>query len=371
MAAGVPSGMARTLKDKLVEANDRPSGFDYLRLTLAVSIVAWHGVLVCYGHPTERLAWQGPIGPFVRFLVPSFFALSGFLVMGSLYRNDLVSFLALRALRIFPALGVELLLSAFLIGMLATALPLADYVTDPGLYLYFGNLIGVVQYELPGVFRNMPAPYVNLQLWTIPFELDCYVALSAAAVIGLHRRPGLLLALALGAGVVLFGYDATVGGLSELRPSGALLILSFLVGAALFALRDRVSFDRVLFAASAILSWVLLARPETQFLAALPVAYCTVCLGVLDPRRLFLLKGADYSYGLYLYGFPIQQMISYLFPDARLWWINVGASLVVASLFAAFSWHVIEKRVLAHRRGLLAALARMNGDTAMLRKASA
>src|SRR5262249_49082197 len=104
-----------TLGARLALANDRPSGFDYLRLGLAVSIIAWHGVVVCYGYASEANLWLGPIGPLGWFLVPSFFALSGFLVMGSLYRNDLLSFLALRGLRIFPALAVELLLSAFII----------------------------------------------------------------------------------------------------------------------------------------------------------------------------------------------------------------------------------------------------------------
>jgi len=327
-----------------------------------VSIIAWHGAVVCGGYDYEARVWQGPIGPVVWFLVPSFFALSGFLVMGSLQRNDLLSFLALRGLRIFPALAVELVLSAFIIGGLLTTLPVTAYFTDTRFFDYFGNLIGIVRYELPGVFQTMPTPAVNLQLWTIPYEFDCYIVLSCLALLGLHRRPGVLLGLVVGLGVAFALHSAATGDLGARRMPmpGPALVFSFLCGAALYALRDRVPFKGSLFVAALVLSWLSLRSLEFHYAAALPVAYVTIYLGLLDPRRLFVLKGADYSYGLYLYGFPVQQTIAYLFPDTRTWAINVLLSLAVASCFAAFSWHVIESRVLANRRTVLGFLAKIN-----------
>jgi peptidoglycan/LPS O-acetylase OafA/YrhL len=352
-----------TLQGKLASAGDRPSGFDYLRLALATSIIAWHGVVVCYGFAFEASVWQGPIGPFVWFLVPSFFALSGFLVMGSLYRNDLVSFLVLRGLRILPALAVELVLSAFIIGGLLTTLAASAYFTDSNFFAYFGNLIGIVRYNLPGVFQHMPIPAVNLQLWTIPYELDCYIALPCLALLGLHKRPTLLLGLAVGLGVVLFGFDATMGPIDapSATVTGNVLVLSFLCGAALFALRDRVPASGSLFPAAIILAWTFLRSRDLHYLSPLPVAYATIYLGLLNPRRLFVLRGADYSYGLYLYGFPVQQTVAFLFPDSRIWAVNVVASLAVASCFAALSWHFIEARVLASRHTVLAFVGKTNG----------
>ena len=161
--------MARTLIDKLLEAKDRPSGFDYLRLLLAVSIVAWHGVVVCYGIDVEARIWQGPAGPFIWFLVPSLLCPErlpghGKLSTATICRHSSHCGRCVSSRR----WEFELLLSAFIIGTLATSLRLADYFTDPGLYAYFGNLIGMIHYELPGVFKNMPTDAVNLQLW-IPF----------------------------------------------------------------------------------------------------------------------------------------------------------------------------------------------------------
>ena len=177
----------------------------------------------------------------------------------------------------------------------------------------------------------------------------------------------LLLVLAVGGGIIMFGYQTATGDVGSpiLPPQGNVLVLSFLCGAALFALRDRIPFRASLFVAALILSWMLLRSPETHSLSPLPLAYVTVYLGLLNPRRLFVLRGADYSYGLYLYGFPVQQMIAYLFPESRIWWVNVSASLIVASAFAAFSWHFIEARVLANRHRVLASVAKIRRTSAL------
>ena len=114
-----------------------------------------------------------------------FFSLSGFLVTASLQRcKSLISFLGLRVLRIGPALAVETTLSAIIIGSIFTELPLAQYVADPKLHAYFLNIVGDIQYELPGVFLHNPMPdVVNAQLWTVPYELWCYVVLALLAVL--------------------------------------------------------------------------------------------------------------------------------------------------------------------------------------------
>ncbi len=89
------------------ETGGRTSGFDYLRFGLATSIILWHGILISYGAEVELGYWRGPIGVAYHFVLPVFFALSGFLVAGSLDRcPTLVSFFGLRVLRIVPALSV-------------------------------------------------------------------------------------------------------------------------------------------------------------------------------------------------------------------------------------------------------------------------
>jgi len=129
-----------------------------------------------------------------------FFALSGFLVAGSLERSKTtLTFIGLRLIRIYPALAVEVALSAFLIGMAVTAFPLVTYFQDPLFLKYLLNVIGDIHYNLPGVFENNPVPkIVNAQLWTVPVELMCYVALTVLVLLGGVQRKILIPLAALG-----------------------------------------------------------------------------------------------------------------------------------------------------------------------------
>ncbi len=68
-------------------AEGRPAGFDLLRIALAMVLVFWHSFPLSYGLSANNDGWTGPVRPLIFFIVPSFFALSGFLVAGSLQRN--------------------------------------------------------------------------------------------------------------------------------------------------------------------------------------------------------------------------------------------------------------------------------------------
>jgi peptidoglycan/LPS O-acetylase OafA/YrhL len=108
------------LQDQLDAVHDHPSGFDYLRLVLAISVIVWHSVAVCYGGVIQAEFFGGPLRPLLYSIVPAFFALSGFLVASSLERNKIPQFVTLRIMRIFPALVVEVFISALVIGPLLT-----------------------------------------------------------------------------------------------------------------------------------------------------------------------------------------------------------------------------------------------------------
>jgi peptidoglycan/LPS O-acetylase OafA/YrhL len=114
--------------DKRIRVTDgRSSGFDYMRLMLALAIVCLHSGITTYGIDVDRAIFANLFRPLIRYILPGFFALSGFLVAGSLIRcKTLFRFLGLRALRIYPALIVEVILSAFILGPIVTTAPLSD-----------------------------------------------------------------------------------------------------------------------------------------------------------------------------------------------------------------------------------------------------
>jgi len=344
---------------RLAETKGRPSGFDYLRISLAIAVVAMHGTITTGGEAADFAAWVTPLRPLLRAILPMFFALSGFLVAGSLERcRTLVSFLGLRIIRIYPALAVEVLLSAFIIGLSITTVPVRTYLTSPEFYRYLLNITGDIHYLLPGVFTNNPFPNtVNAQLWTVPYELGCYVTIAGLALIGVVKRPYLAPAAAIGISVLHLGYrliEHHGGSLYMLGGiPGTLLIVSFLVGISLYLYRERVSWDGRLFGVAAIASAVLLVVTGGEYPAVLLLGYVTVWLGLTDYRRLAIIRGADLSYGVYLYGFVIQQLFAFLFPQFRYWWASILVCVPCALLFAAGSWNLIEKPALKLRRPLM------------------
>ena len=346
----------RSLDDQSRSANGRSSGFDYMRVLLAMLVVLLHTAIVSYGTSGDAIFWNGPLKIVYRIVLPMFFALSGYLVAGSLERSKTVGgFLALRVIRIYPALAVETLISAFLIGPLITTLPLRDYVADPRFATYLLNILGDVHFTLPGVFAGNPLPFVvNGQLWTVPYELLCYILLSFLAVLGVVRRRHLSLVFIATLTVALVGARFyKYGGhfpISEAAFPGSLLIISFLGGLALYLYRDVIPWSGTLAALAAATSVVLLAvLPYGEYASPVPVAYLTVYLGLTNARRIDALKHADISYGIFLYGFVIQQFVASILPGARHWYVNFGLALPIAAVIAALSWRVVERPALGSR----------------------
>lgn len=368
-STAVLSRPAISLADRLAATRNRPSGFDYMRLVLAFGVIAWHSVLISYGDGHHYSFGQRVAAPFATLIVPMFFALSGFLVAGSLERcKTLISFLGLRVFRIIPALAVEVLLSALILGPLLTDLPFRDYVSAPAFHSYFLNILGDIHYVLPGVFANNPVHLVNGQLWTVPYELACYIALTALALTGIARRRGWLL-------LVMAGFYAAQVANSILRSNpdfkgagGSTLVMAFIAGLLIYAYRDRIVWSRWLFLPAAALSLVLINLTDGMRFAALPIAYATIYLGLTNPPRNRIVLSGDYSYGLYLYGFPIQQAVAAFDPGLRHWYLNLLIAVPTAIVVATGSWWLVEKPVLSRRQVLktledwcLARFARLTG----------
>jgi peptidoglycan/LPS O-acetylase OafA/YrhL len=103
------------------------------------------------------------------------------------------NFVLNRAARILPALAADIFFAALLIGPLVTKLPAKQYFTDATFLSYFFNIVGWVHYSLPGVFEDNPLPDVNGALWTVPFEIACYIILMGLMISGEIKRPRLIL----------------------------------------------------------------------------------------------------------------------------------------------------------------------------------
>jgi len=364
-----------TFGSRLADHKGIGPGFDAMRVGLALSVLFIHTGLMRVATPEMQLEPIFPYAPLARWAfdfvpLPMFFALSGFLVAGSAERLSIGQFLINRGLRILPALAVEIVLSALVLGPLLTVYAVSQYFSDPLFARYFLNIIGNIQYELPGVFLSNPQPgIVNGSLWTVPHEIACYMLLVGLMFTGLFRRRFLVLLATL----ALFGLSMAVficGRLGIVLPyhdaltylfvtrGAARLVPLFLAGIVLYQYRDRIPyrFGYALAAAAAYVAIAAFGSPEWNanpifsFVSAPIFAYVVVYAG-LSPKLVFKpLARGDYSYGIYLYGYPLQQAMIQTMP-----WIDnrpafFALSIAAASAMAIFSWHVIEKPVLRLRR---------------------
>ena len=357
-------------------------GFDVLRLALAVLILLTHcswivgtgGVMTSIlnsifhispetvsrlaqatttvGDPTvHQLTGLGR--PITLSYLPMFFALSGFLVTGSALRTRrLIPFLGLRVLRLLPALFVEVTLSAIILGAIFTNLPASQYYASPMFWRYFLNIVGDVHFYLPEVFTTSMTDVVNSNLWTLPWELYCYVVMSFMIITGAvyHRKA---LAILSAATTIVLIYASLVDGFQVVpaQVAGSTLVYYFVTGVLMFLWRDKIVFHELLFFSSVAICYFFMMSSRMVFIYPVLLTYVTVFIGLFPFPGFSLIKSGDYSYGIYLYGFPVTQALVAGFAGLHK---NLAMAAPLAVLatgaFAALSWHVVEKHCLKLKR---------------------
>ena len=329
-------------------AGGNTSGFDYLRIILSLAVLTWHCYAVTNFDAANAIFWGGPLRALPAFILPMFFALSGFLVSGSLARSRLHEFALLRILRIVPALAFETILTGVLLGAAFTTLPLAVYFTSPEFFSYFLNIFGYIHYTLPGVFDGR---MLNAQLWTIPSEFECYLVLMLAAAAGLTGRRRLFAWAVVIGSVAMTVFSISAGTLNPYAPlGGRVLVFAFLAGVLLYLYKDFVRHDLSLFAACLVAAAGLLTYQQTSYLAALPVAYVTVWLGLTRPPKI---KFGDLSYGVFLFHFPILQSLYQSFGGTMPWFMYCAAVVPLSIGIAWISWCIVEQPVLTRKKRII------------------
>jgi peptidoglycan/LPS O-acetylase OafA/YrhL len=198
---------------------------------------------------------------------------------------------------------------------------------------------------------------VNGSLWTIQLEMICYGLLGAASLLSRGRTLNLFL-IVWGA-LLLFPHIPFLGLALAWLPAKD-LALGFVAGALLQRFSGRVILNPLAGVASLLLAfWLVHAGQAAP--AVLSLAYGMVWLAL---RRIpAALTRADYSYGLYLAAYPIQQMAIFLLPGIAGWSV-LAIALPLALLCAAFLWHGVERPLLARKHEII---ARITGSTAPVR----
>ena len=313
---------------------ERHNNFDALRLVAALTVVVGHAWPIT-GTPSPPEIAGIRIYHLAVFV---FFAISGYLITTSWLRSPRARrFLASRALRIFPALIVVVLLTTFVIGPIVTTS--SSYFSSPNTWGYLQNVTLIAVYDLPGVFSSNPLSTVNGSLWSLGPEFLCYLSVLALGLLVARFARARAVALTL-----VFVIVALVAP-EPLRFIASSMAF-FGVGSVLASLRLSLPLWPVV---PALAGWMIVAALAPWLslpVAWLVVPYVVVAIGTRSTpvvRRFG--RFGDVSYGTYLWGYPIQQCVIVAFGILPLWQ-NLLVVVPAVLLLAFASWHLVEKRAL-------------------------
>ena len=356
---------------RLYEENTarKNNSLNIIRLLLAVTVILSHSYPVIFVdnryEPVMRLTrGQDTLG---TLAVNAFFAISGFLILQSWVHSRTVSdYLKKRVLRIYPGYLVTVLICTFVVGPLAATRP-QDYLKEVMAHgkRWLLDTLTLNYLHLPQVFAHHT---INNSIWTIRYEFLCYLLVAALGMLAVTRKPRLFLLIFLldfvanalqEAYAARHGMNAdTFAGYAhgrELLVIGRLdflprFLVYFLAGGVCYLYRERIPRSPALLTASLLLI-VLTAADGFGLNLILPLCGTYVLLYVCFlPQSFgkFITDRGDFSYGIYLYAFPVQQLLYLWFPvffhsPLRLF---VAATLLTVPL-AFLSWHLVEKPALA------------------------
>ncbi len=342
-------------------AQGKDNNFNLIRLLAAIAVLWSHSYDLLQLNGREPfLAWLG-VAP-SEFAVNIFFAISGFLVAGSYCRSrNALAYVESRFLRIFPGLFLAVLFCALLVGGLFTTMPSIQYFTRSAVWefvLVNSTLILdkiQLRYWLPGVFASNPYQYaVNGSLWTLPYEIWMYVGLLGLGLTGILKKRKHLNGLVLGTLVLYFALGYFLGNNAVFHKLDNFVRFGsyFFAGVVLYVNRDRVPVSGLAAILLVVVAVLTLRMPFGDITLLLATVYSVFWLayvpsgGIRNYNKL-----GDWSYGTYIYAFPIQQsVIAWLAPVSPL--VLFFLALPITLVVAALSWHLIEKRALEQKGNL-------------------
>jgi len=327
----------------------RNNALNAWRLALAGEVILFHSFPLT-GHmpPSAMLQLFFSVG------VDGFFAISGFLVTGSwLRRPEIREYLAARGLRILPGLWVCLIVTAFVIAPIAVAIQggsvrqllLSD---GPIGYVWKNSAVIYLQHDINGTPSGVPSSlHWNGSLWSLIFEVGCYLAVAVIGVVGLGRYRWVSpVMLVLAVGLALMLPPLTFPGVWTFGQLAARAGIMFAAGAVLYQWRDVIPARWSLVAVGVVIVVAAGFLPDYRVVAGLPLAYVVIVSGALVRARWLRLRN-DLSYGTYVYAFPIQQLLLICGLVSLNPFIFFTVSTIATLPLAALSWFLVEKHAMS------------------------
>jgi peptidoglycan/LPS O-acetylase OafA/YrhL len=333
------------------------NNFNLIRFVAATLVLVSHSFVLAgypdFGEPLESLVgltWGS-------LAVDFFFITSGFLVTSSyLSKDSFFGFARARIIRIYPALIVAVLFSVVIIGLYFTTLNAGAFLSDSKTHQYIlknSFLFDGVKYNLPGVFLDNPyRQAVNGSLWTLPYEVKMYsyLALLLCTISYLKRSLGVNVNIKT---AILVIYLIT-GALNihnhfyvDEKNYFIHLAFMFFSGALFYLWREKIMLSINIFAICTLLLIISIYHPHLFFVVySLSIPLIVLFLAYIPKGAIRSYnKIGDYSYGMYIYAFPIQQALAATIDNITISTM-LGLSFVLTLVMAVASWHIVEKPML-------------------------
>lgn len=351
--------------DDMLEFRD--NNFDFMRLLLAVLVLYSHSFVLGQGLNSQDLFSKLSNNQISGgdLAVDGFFIISGFLVTSSLMRsNSIWSYLRKRILRVYPGFVCVSLLTICLVMPMSSGHLVGAYRLGP-LPFALWRIVSLSDLKVIGAFSSNPFPdVINGSLWTIRFEFSCYLGLAVLGACGVLRRRRVCLLfflclLAISLGITFSGLTQCQHGQScAARVNNWTFLMrllpTYFAGVVGYLYRDKLVITTWRTLAAFAFVTVALYIPH-GVLIAIPIfgAYLLFAFAFSRAIRLnHFGRYGDFSYGTYLYAFPIQQPVMLRFGHPVNWLFLCLISIPLTIVVAAASWHLLEKRFLPRSRVL-------------------
>lgn len=351
---------AGTMKELVTPKTDvaRSNNFGSLRIIFAAMVIVSHSPELIDGNRSREILTMifGTLS-LGEVAVDGFFLMSGYLIIKS-YQNatSVRDYLAKRVIRIYPGFAVAYLLSLVVVTALAGGNPLLIEIPKS-----LVRLLLLKDPTAPGIFQGLPYPALNGSMWSIAHEFRCYLLVIA---IGYFVNPS----KRIGYGAILLGLTMIYILRNRIpetsvwpsfligRPADVIrMTFIFFVGGAFYVWRDRITYThRGALVSATILVCLMFVQPVAEVALSVFGGYLIFWFAFVYPvnRVSRAMDHNDPSYGLYLYAWPIQNLLVFYVAGIGPWTVTAVA-LPTALIFGLLSWRLIEKPALRHK-GMLA-----------------
>ncbi|HBM87033.1 MAG TPA: hypothetical protein DD437_00655 [Rhodobiaceae bacterium] len=337
----------------------RDNNFNLIRCVAALAVLFSHSFSVVFGFDDPYRPLLASTGLSLgSHAVNIFFVVSGLLIMQSWDRSSSpLSFVTARVLRIYPAILVYTILIVFVFGAALSDLTLGSYFASAETWKYLFSVGSLLEPDrtLPGLFQENPdAINVNASLWTIRYEILCYMVLVIAGLMGVFKTKKRFTLVALVALTGLLSFSQTSMAGDSQAPYGSIVRfgLCFGIGVAIYHYRDTVRLHWSWLAVSGLLAYLSHGTILGTVTLYVSVAYWVLWFAYIPNGSIRSFnKAGDYSYGIYIFAYPIQQAFVATIPGLspiQVFLLAGSATLTTAIL----SWHLVEQPSLKAKSSL-------------------